>query len=361
MTEPSTPDLTALELFADTDPVALERLRARLALQHAGAGDVLIRQGDPGGSFLVLLSGSLVVRRTEKGATHDLAVVGPGSILGELSMLTGRARHADVVARSGVWVATGDQEAFELLLELPGVPERIAAVTARRLAQIVRPVPTVLRDGTPVVLRPLVAADRAELTQAISEVSTETLRRRFFTPGRPSERVIDHLVNINYVDHFAWRVALADSDRGVATARYVRLKDDPASAEVAFGVLDTYQGRGVGTLLLGALAAAASNAGIAQFVAEVLIDNLPMRAVFDKVGATWARGEPGVVAATMDVAAAARLIDAELFERLRVASREVVTGGGLALAVPADQSEPRQSEPHERDGAPAEPGPRESG
>jgi CRP-like cAMP-binding protein len=335
VTDPSPPDLAALELFADVEPSALAPLADRLTVGHHRAGEVLIHQGDPGGTFLVVLTGSLVVSRADGGATHEIARVGPGSILGELSMLTGRARHADVTAAEDVWVAIGDEEAFELLLELPSVHDRIAAETARRLAAIVRPVPTVLRDGTAVVLRPLVAADRAELVSAIDEVSTETLRRRFFTPGRPSERVIDHLVNINYLDHFAWRVALADHDQGVATARYVRLRDDPGAAEVAFGVVDAHQGRGLGTLLLGALAAAASNAGISRFVAEVLIDNLAMRAVFDKAGATWSRGEAGVVGASIDVAAAGRLIDDELYETLRAVSREVVTGGGLALARPA--------------------------
>lgn len=335
MTDPSPPDIAALELFADTEPADVERLSGRLRVQHHLAGETLIRQGDPGETFLVVLTGSLVVSRTEGGTTRQIAQVGPGSILGELSMLTGRTRHADVTAVQDVWVAVGDHDAFELMLELPNVHDRIAAETARRLAEIVRPVSAVLRDGTPVVLRPLVAGDRAALSSAIAEVSTETLRRRFFTPGRPSERVIDHLVNINYLDHFAWRVALADHDQGVATARYVRLRDDPTSAEVAFGVVDAYQGRGLGTLLLGALAAAATNAGIERFVAEVLIDNLPMRAVFDKAGARWGRGEPGVVGATMEVAAAGRLIDEQLFEALRAASREVVTGGGLALVRPA--------------------------
>jgi len=95
--------------------------------------------------------------------------------------------------------------------------------------------------------------------------------------------MVDYLVHIDYVDHFAWVVLDADNlQRGLATARFVRLTQ-PEIAEMAFGTVDRYQGRGIGTFLLGAIGVAAEQAGVTTLVAHVLEDNRPMRAVFAKV------------------------------------------------------------------------------
>lgn len=115
-----------------------------------------------------------------------------------------------------------------------------------------------------------------------------------------SSRIVDYLVKIDHGDDFAWAVSTFDGRRGVAEARYIPLPNDDEAAEIAFDVLDYYQGRGLGILLLGALAMAASNVGIARFVAEVLYDNRPMLGVLDEAGATRRHLEPGVVACSLD-------------------------------------------------------------
>jgi RimJ/RimL family protein N-acetyltransferase len=89
----------------------------------------------------------------------------------------------------------------------------------------------------------------------------------------------------------------------VADARFIRDEDDPGSAEVALTVADAYQGRGIGTLLLGALAVAARVDGIERFHARVLSDNPPARALGDKVNARWEQEEPGVVTTTGEIPA----------------------------------------------------------
>jgi hypothetical protein len=110
------------------------------------------------------------------------------------------------------------------------------------------------------------------------------------------------------------------------------LPDDPEVAEIAFGVTDDYQGRGLGTFLLGALGVAAPVGGIRRFRASVLADNVPMRAVLDRVGAHWSFEEPGVVAATVEVADVHDLVPAATATALRDAASEIVTAAGLALA-----------------------------
>jgi L-amino acid N-acyltransferase YncA len=70
----------------------------------------------------------------------------------------------------------------------------------------------------------------------------------------------------------------------------------PGCAEAAFSVVDQFQGRGLGTVLLRHLAVTARDAGVHEFVAEVLPDNTPMLEVFEHSGfAMTSRREPGVV------------------------------------------------------------------
>jgi RimJ/RimL family protein N-acetyltransferase len=68
----------------------------------------------------------------------------------------------------------------------------------------------------------------------------------------------------------------------VGGGRYVIVQ--PGAAEVAFAVVDEYQGQGIGGALLRHLVAIARNAGLEQLVAEVLPDNVPMLKVFEKSG-----------------------------------------------------------------------------
>jgi L-amino acid N-acyltransferase YncA len=60
--------------------------------------------------------------------------------------------------------------------------------------------------------------------------------------------------------------------------------DEPGQAEVAFTVVDKYQGRGVGAALLRHLAMIARQAGLRELVAYVLADNRAMLKVFEKSG-----------------------------------------------------------------------------
>ena len=58
----------------------------------------------------------------------------------------------------------------------------------------------------------------------------------------------------------------------------------PGQAEVAFAVIDAYQGQGIGSMLLRHLAAMAQAAGVKELIAEVLPENAPMLKVFERSG-----------------------------------------------------------------------------
>ncbi len=160
---------------------------------------------------------------------------------------------------------------------------------------------TTLRDGTPVLVRPVRPDDKALLLDGFSRLSEESRIRRFLAPvAQLSEAMLAYLTEVDGVDHFAWIAVHADDPGlGVGVARYVRLKGEPTVAEAAITIVDEYQGRGLGTVLLGLLAARARANGIASFRAYVLEENAPMLDLMEDVGATAQHDSPGVLA--MDV------------------------------------------------------------
>jgi GNAT superfamily N-acetyltransferase len=77
-------------------------------------------------------------------------------------------------------------------------------------------------------------------------------------------------------------------------ARYIVVQ--PGKAELAFAVIDQYQGQGLGAALMHHLAAMAREAGLKELIAEVLPDNRPMLKVFEKSGFPLSmKREPQVV------------------------------------------------------------------
>ena len=108
-----------------------------------------------------------------------------------------------------------------------------------------------------------------------------------------------YLSEVDYVDHFVW--VMTDESDPVADARFVRDENDPTVAEIAFTVADDYQGRGIGSFLIGALSIAARVDGVERFSARMLSDNVPMRTILDHYGAVWQREDVGVITTVIDV------------------------------------------------------------
>ncbi len=138
-----------------------------------------------------------------------------------------------------------------------------------------------LADGTPVRLRLLRRADREKLVAAFDRLSPESRYRRFFTAmPRLPEKLLRSLLDIDGWNHVAIGAETVTTDpaeaEGVGIARFIRLKDEPAVAEAAVTVVDHMQRRGLGKLLVSALAQAARERGITRFRAEVLRTNEAM-------------------------------------------------------------------------------------
>lgn len=142
-----------------------------------------------------------------------------------------------------------------------------------------------LRDGRPIEIRALRPDDRAEMLAAVGRTSTQSLQRRFFVPKKGfSEQELAFFLNIDFENHVAL-VAQIDEDGSptiVGGGRYIVVQ--PGQAEIAFVVIDAYQGQGVGTILMHHLAVLARDAGLNELIAEVLPENTAMLKVFGKFG-----------------------------------------------------------------------------
>jgi GNAT superfamily N-acetyltransferase len=154
-----------------------------------------------------------------------------------------------------------------------------------------------MRDGREIEIRALRANDRDDMLAAVGRTGTQSLQRRFFVVRRGfSEKEIAYFMNIDFANHVAL-VALAEEDGRrviIGGGRYI--VTEPGKAEIAFVVIDDYQGQGIGTLLMRHLAVLARGAGLREMIAEVLPENAAMRKVFGKFGFQPRRGpDPQVV------------------------------------------------------------------
>jgi len=140
-----------------------------------------------------------------------------------------------------------------------------------------------LCDGRKIEIRAQRPEDGDGLRAAIARMSDESLYRRFFGPKREiTEKEAARFLDIDFANHVAL-VALAE-EKGeqaiIGACRYIVI--DPGRAEAAFGVIDEYQGQGVGAALMRELAAIARSEGLRELTAEVLAGNSAMLKVFEK-------------------------------------------------------------------------------
>ncbi|MFV9633134.1 GNAT family N-acetyltransferase [Mycobacterium neumannii] len=294
-------ELTALEIFRGYRAEDLVPLAAQLTPLKAASGQVLMHQGELALSFLLIGSGAAEVTHVGDDGHDTVARLTPGMIVGEIALLRDTTRTATVIATEPVRGWVGGREAFAILLEIPGMLDRLLSTARQRLAAYVSPVLVRMRDGTELFLRPVLPGDNERTSKGPVEFSSETLYRRFQSMLVPSRSLMRYLFEVDYEHHFVWVMTDGPDGSVVADARLVRDEADPAVAEVAFIVADAYQNKGIGSFLMGALAIAAKGLGVKHFTARVLTDNYPMRTILTRHGAHWQRDDIGVVTTTIDV------------------------------------------------------------
>jgi RimJ/RimL family protein N-acetyltransferase len=142
-----------------------------------------------------------------------------------------------------------------------------------------------LDNGIDVLIRPIRPDDKALLVDGLAQLSRQSAYQRFLAPKdalTPDE--LRYLTEVDFRDHVAYVAVRPEApDVLVAVGRWIRLRDNPEVAEIAFVVSDTLQRQGLGTLVAERLADAALERGVRRFVATMLPDNLAAHRLFARV------------------------------------------------------------------------------
>ncbi len=142
----------------------------------------------------------------------------------------------------------------------------------------------VLRDGTTVRVRPAGPDDAAGLRQLFERLSPDSRYLRFFSGAVDTSLVVHWAADVDHVRKDGLVAVTGTPERIVGHAGWERGRERPERAEVALVLDDQFQGRGLGTILLGELAEGARACGVEVFTAEVLPDNYRMIQVFRDSG-----------------------------------------------------------------------------
>jgi RimJ/RimL family protein N-acetyltransferase len=135
-----------------------------------------------------------------------------------------------------------------------------------------------LRDGSRLRLRPIRPEDQGRLSAFYDGLSRHTAYQRFFAVMKRLPPDWAHfLANVDYERRLALLAEHGppEAPELIGVARYEQT-DQVDTAEIAFVIQDGWQGRGLGTLMLDALVAAADARGIRRFRAYVLAGNMRM-------------------------------------------------------------------------------------
>jgi acetyl coenzyme A synthetase (ADP forming)-like protein len=153
----------------------------------------------------------------------------------------------------------------------------------------------VLRDGSTVRVRPARPADATRVEDYLIGLSPETRRLRFWSQAIDVRELARKIVDVDYDDHLTLLVLQGgDEGRMVGGAQYIRIEG--GRAEVSLSAADEFQGKGMGSILLGQMAQEAARHDITTFVAEVLPENHKMINVFRASGFTVSiRATPGSI------------------------------------------------------------------
>jgi RimJ/RimL family protein N-acetyltransferase len=128
-----------------------------------------------------------------------------------------------------------------------------------------------LKDGSSIHIRPIQPEDDHSLVEIFNQSSPQTVYQRFFTPlSELTPAMVRHLSNVDYCHRLA---LIAETEmEPVGVARY-EPTTDPGLVELGLVIVDGWQNRGLGRILLREILRAAEGNGIHRFCAEVLGEN----------------------------------------------------------------------------------------
>lgn len=138
--------------------------------------------------------------------------------------------------------------------------------------------PVRLIDGSTILVRRVEPGDQHELQLGFRHLGALSRYERFRGPTDDlTPRQLAYFTEVDHDAHEAFVAVDARTGEGVGVARYIRDRDDPQQAELACTVLDAWQRRGVGSVLVERLAERARASGIERFRAVLIVSNTRAR------------------------------------------------------------------------------------
>jgi hypothetical protein len=151
--EPQTllPPVPAIPLFTDLDAHALAALARGFRLIRAEPGDIVVAEGEPGGSLFILTSGLVkAFVKSPRGRYAEVRELGEGEFFGEISVLDGSPRTATITAAARCELLELDQAALQALTSThPHVRETLARMRDERANSSVESLVRGMRFGRP--------------------------------------------------------------------------------------------------------------------------------------------------------------------------------------------------------------------
>lgn len=130
-----------ISLFDDLRPAEVSDLCARMECFCAKRDDVIMREGEDGDFLVIVLTGEVeVVKQSKNGAERQLAIVGPGASLGEMSLINGKPRFATCVATEPTDIAVLTRDTiYDILVLNPSLGNKflliLLQITSQRLRE----------------------------------------------------------------------------------------------------------------------------------------------------------------------------------------------------------------------------------
>ena len=119
------------------DAEQLDTLAAAVKVVQFAKRDVIVRERELGKSMFALVEGKVSVAKHTPQGDKVIATLGPGDVVGEMSLFTGERRSATVTAAGKVTALEVTKEALQpILAAAPVLTERFAALVEQRHAEL---------------------------------------------------------------------------------------------------------------------------------------------------------------------------------------------------------------------------------
>ena len=139
-------ELSQFNLFKDLEAEELKKVCQRLHKHTAEPEEQLINEGEPGKRLYLISQGKVnVLKIIDADRSKVLATLGPGAVMGEISILTGGPRTASVISETATELYYLEREEFvELMHEIPDIAINLARLMCERLRRADREIRQVL-------------------------------------------------------------------------------------------------------------------------------------------------------------------------------------------------------------------------